>query len=72
MMVFGLIEQADWMGKSAQGTQRALTEQIQELAELQQWSVDAAMELQKRADVTIQKLEAERVQLQGARTNLER
>lgn len=48
MMVFGLIEQADRMGKSAQGTQRALTEQIQELAQLQEWTVNAAMELQKR------------------------
>jgi hypothetical protein len=28
MMVFGLIEQADRMGKSAQGTQRALTERF--------------------------------------------
>jgi hypothetical protein len=49
-----------------------LTEQIQELAQLQQWSVNAALELQKRADATIQKLEAERAQLQGARANLER
>lgn len=72
MMVFGLIEQADRMGKSAQGTQRALTEQIEELAQLQQWSVNAALELQKRADATIQKFEAERTELQGARANLER
>jgi ElaB/YqjD/DUF883 family membrane-anchored ribosome-binding protein len=72
MMVFGLIEQADRMGKSAQGTQRALTEQIGELAQLQEWAVNAAMELQKRADATIQKLEAERAQLQSAGVNLER
>ncbi len=72
MMVFGLIEQADRMGKSAQGTQRALTEQIGELAQLQQWSVDAALELQKRADAAIKSLEAERVQWQSARVNLER
>ncbi len=72
MMVFGLIEQADRMGKSAQGTQRALTEQIGELAQLQQWSVDAALELQKRAEAAIKNLEAERVQLQSARVNLER
>jgi nitrogen-specific signal transduction histidine kinase len=72
MMVFGLIEQADRMGKSAQGTQRALTEQIQELAQLQEWTVNAAMELQKRADAAIKSLEAERVQWQGARVNLER
>jgi ElaB/YqjD/DUF883 family membrane-anchored ribosome-binding protein len=72
MMVFGLIEQADRMGKSAQGTQRALTEQIQELAQLQEWAVNAAVELQKRADAAIQKLEAERARLQGTQMNLER
>ena len=72
MMVFGLIEQADRIGKSAQGTQRALSEQIGELAQLQQWSVDAALELQKRADAAIKSLEAERVQWQSARVNLER
>jgi hypothetical protein len=65
MMVFGLIEQADRMGKSAQGTQRALTEQIQELAQLQEWTANAAVELQKRADAAIKSLEAERVRLQG-------
>jgi hypothetical protein len=43
MMVFGLIEQADRMGKSAQGTQRALTEQIRELAQVQAWAVQAAV-----------------------------
>jgi hypothetical protein len=72
MMVFGLIEQADRMGKSAQGTQRALTEQIQELAQLQEWTVNAAVELQKRADAAIKSLEAERVRLQGTQMNLER
>ena len=72
MMVFGLIEQADRMGKSAQGTQRALAEQIQEFARLQEWTVNAAIELQKRADATIQKLEAERARLQGTQMNLER
>jgi hypothetical protein len=72
MMVFGLIEQADRMGKSAQGTQRALTEQIQELAQLQEWAVNAAVELQKRADAAIKSLEAERVRLQGTQMNLER
>jgi hypothetical protein len=72
MMVFGLIEQADRIGKSAQGTQRALTEQIQELAQLQEWTVKAAQELQKRADAAIKSLEAERVQWQGARVGLER
>jgi len=71
MMVFGLIEQADRMGKSAQGTQRALAEQIEELGELQEWAEGAAQELQKRADAAIKSLEAERVQWQGARVNLE-
>jgi ElaB/YqjD/DUF883 family membrane-anchored ribosome-binding protein len=72
MMVFGLIEQADRMGKSAQGTQRALTEQVQELAQLQEWAVNAAVELQKRADAAIKSLEAERARLQGTQMNLER
>ena len=72
MMVFGLIEQADRMGKSAQGTQSALTEQIEELKQLQVWTVHAAVELQKQADAVIKKLEAERVRLQGTQMNLER
>ena len=72
MMVFGLIEQADRMGKTAQGTQRALTEQIQELVQVQAWAVQAAVELQKRADAAIKNLEAERARLQGTQTNLER
>ena len=72
MMVFGLIEQADRMAKTAQGTQRALTEQIQELVQVQAWAVQAAVELQKRADAAIKNLEAERARLQGTQTNLER
>jgi hypothetical protein len=72
MMVFGLIEQADRMGKSAQGTQRALAEQIEELGEIQEWAEGAAQELQKRADAAIKSLEAERALWQGARVNLER
>ncbi len=72
MMVFGLIEQADRIGKSAQGTQRALTAQIEQLAQLQQWSAIAAQNLQKRAEVAIKNLEAERVHWQNARVNLER
>ena len=67
MMVFGLIEQADRLGKSAQGTQQALSEQIQELGQLQQWAVNAALELQKRADAAVQKLEAERARIHGKR-----
>ncbi len=71
-MMFGLIEQAEQMRQSAQETQRVLTEQIGELGQLQQWSVNAALELQKRADAAIKSLEAERVQWQNARVNLER
>jgi hypothetical protein len=72
MMILGLIDHADRLGKSAQSAQHALTEQIQELAQLQQWTVNAAMDLQKRSDVAIQKLETERAQLQGTRAGLER
>ena len=83
MMVFGLIEQADRIGKSAQGTQRLLAEQIQELAQLQQWAVTAALDLQKRAEgsavtlkqqaeAVVKSLEAERAQLQGVQTHLAR
>lgn len=72
MMIVGLIDHADRIGKSAQSTQQALSEQINELAQLQQWTVNAALELQKRTDAAIQKLEAERGQWQGVRTGLER
>ena len=48
MMILGLIDHADRLGKSAQSTQPALTEQIQELAQLQQWTVNAALDLQNR------------------------
>lgn len=72
MMVFGLIEQADRIGKSAQSTQRALAEQIESLGELQEWTAGAAEQLQKRAEAAIKSLEAERVQWQNARVNLER
>ena len=53
MMILGLIDHADRLGRSAQSTQSALTEQIQELAQLQQWTVNAASELQKQADATV-------------------
>jgi nitrogen-specific signal transduction histidine kinase len=72
MMILGWIDHADRLGKSAQSTQHALTEQIQELAQLQQWTVNAALDLQKRTDAAIQKLEAERQQLQGTWAGLER
>jgi hypothetical protein len=72
MMILGLIDHADRLGKSAQGTQQALSEQIQELAQLQQWAVNAALELQKRTDAAIKGLEAERGRIQGSQINLER
>ncbi|WP_263385700.1 hypothetical protein [Granulicella arctica] len=49
-MIVGLIDHADRLGKSAQAGQQALSEQIEEVAQLQQWAVNAALELQKRAD----------------------
>lgn len=72
MMILGLIDHADRLGKSAQGTQHALSEQIQELAQLQQWAANAALEVQKRADAAIKGLEAERSRIQGSQMNLER
>lgn len=71
MMILGLIDHADRLGKSAQSTQHALTEQIQELAQLQRWTVNAALELQKQADAAVKKLEAERVRLQGTQATLQ-
>ena len=71
MMIVGLIDHADRLGKSAQAGQKALSEQIEELAQLQQWAVNAAVELQKRADAAVQKLEAERARLQGTQATLQ-
>jgi hypothetical protein len=70
-MVFGLIDQADRIGKTALAAQRALTEQIQELAQVQAWAVEAAVDLQKRADTAIKSLEAERVKLADDRAKLQ-
>jgi hypothetical protein len=72
MMILGLIDHADRLGKSAQGTQQALSEQIQELGQLQQWAVNAALEIQKQAGVAIKGLEVERGRIQGSQMNLER
>jgi hypothetical protein len=72
MMVFGLIEQADRIGKSALATQQDLAEQIEHLGQVQEWAVNAAVELQKQAATAIKNLEAERAQLQASRTGLER
>ncbi len=70
-MMFGLIEQADRMGKSAQSTQRALVAQIEELRQVQAWAESAALELQKQAGTAIKNLETERVKLQNARTGFQ-
>ena len=72
MMVFGLIEQADRIGKSALATQQELAEQIHQLGQVQEWAVKAAVELQKQAATAIKNLEAERAQLQASRTGFER
>ena len=72
MMVFGLIEQADRIGKSALATQQDLAEQIAQLVQVQEWAVNAAVELQKQAATAIKNLEAERAQLQASRTGFER
>jgi hypothetical protein len=72
MMVFGLIEQADRIGKSALSTQRALVEQLDELKQLQQWTVTSVQNLQQRAETAIKNLEAERGRLQGTQVGLER
>ncbi|WP_263386016.1 hypothetical protein, partial [Granulicella arctica] len=71
MMIVGLIDHADRLGKSAQAGQQALSEQIEEMAQLQQWAVNAALELQKRADAAVQKLEAERARLQSTQATLQ-
>ena len=65
-------EYADRMSGSIENTHSLLTEQIDQLKQLQQWTVGSVQTLQKRAEVAIQSLEAERVRLQGTQLNLER
>ena len=71
-MMFGLIEHTERIEEAMAETQRVLTERIKELGEVQAWAVQAAVDLQKRADAAIKSLEAERARLQGAQVNLER
>ena len=71
-MMFGLIEHTEKIEEAMAETQRVLTQRIQELGQLQNWAVQAAVDLQKRADAAIKSLEAERTRLQGTQTNLER
>jgi hypothetical protein len=71
-MMFGLIEHTEKIEEAMAETQRVLTQRIQELGQLQNWAVQASVELQKRADAAIKSLEVERVKLQGTQMNLER
>jgi ElaB/YqjD/DUF883 family membrane-anchored ribosome-binding protein len=71
-MMFGLIEHTEKIEEAMAETQRVLTQRIEELGQLQNWAVQAAVDLQNRADATIKSLEAERARLQGTQTNLER
>ena len=81
-MAFGLIQQANELTRSARETQQALVEQIQELVQLKDWAVQAAVELKKQADAgvlnsrqqtaaSVERIEAERVQLQNVGLKLE-
>jgi hypothetical protein len=71
-MMFGLIEHTEKIEEAMAETQRVLTQRIQELGQLQNWAVQASVELQKQATAAIKSLEAERVRLQGTQMNLER
>ena len=71
-MMFGLIEHTEKIEESMAETQRVLTQRIDDLGKLQNWAVQAAVDLQKRADAAIKNLEAERSRLQGTQMNLER
>jgi hypothetical protein len=71
-MMFGLIEHTEKIEEAMAETQRVLTQRIQELGQLQNWAVQASVELQKQATAAIKSLEAERVKLQGTQMNLER
>lgn len=70
-MMFGLIEHTEKIEEAMAETQRVLTQRIEDLGQLQNWAVQAAVDLQKRADAAIKNLEAERTRLQRAQTNLE-
>jgi ElaB/YqjD/DUF883 family membrane-anchored ribosome-binding protein len=71
-MMFGLIEHTEKIEEAMAETQRVLTQRIEELGQLQNWAVQASVELQKQATAAIKSLEAERVKLQGTQMNLER
>ena len=71
-MIFGLIEHTEKIEEAMAETQRVLTERIQELEQVRAWAVQAAVDLQKRADAAIKNLQAERIKLEGTQMNLER
>lgn|SRR5580698_5660458 len=71
-MMFGLIEHTEKIEEAMAETQRVLPQRIEELGQLQNWVVQAAVDLQKRADAAIKDLEAERARLQGTQMSLER
>jgi hypothetical protein len=71
-MMLGLIEHTEKIEEAMAETQRVLTQRIQELGQLQNWAVQASVDLQKQATAAIKSLEAERVKLQGTQMNLER
>ena len=70
-MMFGLIEHTERVEETMAETQRVLTQRIQELAQVQEWAVNAAVELQKQAATAIKNLESERVRLQGVGPTLQ-
>ncbi len=70
-MMFGLIEHTERVEETMAETQRVLTQRIQELAQVQEWAVKAAVELQKQAATAVKNLEGERVRLQGVGPTLQ-
>ena len=70
-MMFGLIEHTERVEETMAETQRVLTQRIQELAQVQEWAVKAAVELQKQATTAIKNLEGERARLQSVGPTLQ-
>lgn len=70
-MMFGLIEHTERVEETMAETQRVLTQRIQELAQVQEWAVKAAVELQKQAATAVKNLEGERARLQSVGPTLQ-
>lgn len=66
LMVFGLVDQADRLAKSAKATQEMLAERIEDLADMEE-QVTAAV---KSIHGAVKSLEAERVKLEAERGKL--